>query len=340
MSQQVSSKPNLLFYPLRCTAISFPAGIEILPSDLQQAWNLKDLQMEYAMWRNLHYSFPWAIELFPDFPWMEALCGCTIRATKKGYTVHPPHSPFLTGNLEVPETTFLSNPWIDTFFALMDNASRWADGVPFALPSLTGPAHLLVSLSGKEGLRNLRSSDPRKVKDIIDRIASLYTAFYKRILDSVKPTSFGYIAGGCFLPSPKPLVVLKDTDWMEIQHLLPLEEMFYDRFNRGFSISIFLSTPAHALRWLEPCEKWTFTEGIIVEKNEGGLPWEDLVPLFRLIQGSGKTLVIAGPPEMEDWEFAQKDLEPENLIVLFFTTSFQEVRFWAEHLLGKDRRSL
>lgn len=342
MSHQVSSRPDLLFYPQRCTARTFPPGSVILPSDLETAWNLSDLEKEYHTWSHLNYPFPWAVEIFPDFPWMEALCGSTIRATVQGYSIHPVDPSSLKAELELPEATVSGSPWMATLYTCMDQVSaQWADnGISFAIPSLTGPVHLLVSLVGKESLKKLLHAAPQGVEEIIERLALLYLEFYRKVLERVKPTGFGYVAGGCFLPSAKPLLVLKDPDWMEFQHLLPIRELFYDRFTEGCPCRVFLATPVQALRWLEPCEKCILTDGIIVEKNEIHIPWEDLVPLFRMIQSSDKTLVIAGPPEMEDWEFAQKELEPRNLSVLFYTTSFQEVRFWADHLLAKDRRSL
>jgi hypothetical protein len=341
MSQQVFAKPNLLFYPLRCTASTFPSGRGILPSDLRKAWNPKDLKQEWEEWSKLNPSSPWAAEIYPDFPWMEAICGCSIQATKQGYRIHPVHPPSLLAHIETVVTTLPRNPWTETYFALKDTVSQWAnESFPIALPAFTGPAHLLVSLNGKTGLSKLMESDPRTGERILDLLFQLYQAIYARILYEAKPGSSGYIAGGSFLPSSQSLIVLKDPAWMEFQRLLPMETRFYNRIATGLSSKVFLATPAQTLRWLEPCNRCIPTEGIIVEKNEASLPWEDLVPLFKMIQASGHTLVIAGPPEMEDWEFARRDLEPENLMVLFYVTSQQEMQFWSEHLLGTDRRSL
>lgn len=340
MNQQVFSKLKLQFYPLRSTAIGFPSGSEILPSALKHAWDSQALEQEYDQWRNLNQSFPWAVEIYPDFPWMEAILGCTIRAAKEGYLVLPSNGTFLTSDCDAPEVLFSQSPWIEAYFTLIEKVFQFARyKFPVALPAFTGPVHLLASLVGKEELKKLLTTDPERVDNKIEQITFLYVSFYNRILDIVKPTPFGYIAGGCFLCSSEPLLVLKDPNWMEFQPLLPIETLFPNQFLRNLSCRVFLSTPSHALRWLEPTENSIFTEGIIVEKDEYSLPWEDLIPLFRMIQALGKTLVIAGPPEMEDWEFALRDLAPENLIVLFYITSFQEVKFWSEHLLEKDRRS-
>jgi len=340
MNQQVSSKPKLLLYPLRSTAIRFPSGKEVLPSTLKDAWNTQEFEQEYEQWRSLSQPFPWAVEIYPDFPWMEAICGCIVRASKHGYSVYPTDSTFLTRDSDTPEELFSQSPWVETYLTLIEKVFQLPGyEYPIALPSFKGPVHLLLSLVGKEELKKLLATQPESVARAMERIALLYISFYRRILHIVKPTSFGYIAGGCFLSSPKPLLVLKDPSWMEFQHLLPIEMLFYHRFLKELPCTVFLATPSHALRWLEPTKKYSFSKGLIVEKDETSLPWEDLVPLFRMIQASGKTIVIAGPADMEDWEFALRDLGPENLIVLFYTTSFQEVKFWAEHLLGKHRRS-
>jgi hypothetical protein len=340
MNQQVSSKPKLLLYPLRSTAIRFPSGKEVLPSTLKDAWNTQEFEQEYEQWRSLSQPFPWAVEIYPDFPWMEAICGCIVRASKHGYSVYPTDSTFLTRDSDTPEELFSQSPWVETYLTLIEKVFQLPGyEYPVALPSFTGPVHLLVSLVGKEELKKLLATQPESVARAMERITLLYISFYRRILHIVKPTSFGYIAGGCFLSSQKPLLVLKDPSWMEFQHLLPLETVVYHRFLQELNCTVFLSTPSHTLRWIEPAEKPIFFEGIILAKDETGLPWEDLVPLFRMIQASGKTIVIAGPADMEDWEFALRDLAPENLIVLFYTTSFQEVKFWSEHLLGKHRRS-
>jgi|GEM_PF-4063156 len=340
MNQQVSSKPKLLLYPLRNTAIRFPSGKEVLPSALKDTWYPQEFEQEYEQWRSLNQPFPWAVEIYPDFPWMEAICGCIVRASKHGYSVYPTDSTFLTRDSDTPEELFSQSPWVETYLTLIEKVFQLpGHEFPVALPSFTGPVHLLVSLIGKEELKKLLVAHPERIARTMERVTLLYIAFCKRIMDIVKPTSFGYIAGGCFLNSPKPLLVLKDPSWMEFQHLLPIELLFYHRFLKELPCTVFLATPSHALRWLEPTKKYSFSKGIIVEKDETRLPWEDLVPLFRMIQASDKTLVIAGLPEMEDWEFALRDLGPENLIVLFYTTSFQEVKFWSEHLLGKHRRS-
>ena len=340
MNQQVSSKPKLLLYPLRSTASRFPLGKEVLPSALKDAWNPQEFEQEHEQWKTLNQSLPWAVEIYPDFPWMEAVCGCTVRASKHGYSVYPTDSTFLTRDSDTPEELCSHSPWIEVFFTLIKSVFPLERAeFPIALPSFKGPVHLLLSLVGKEELKKLLATQPESVARAMERIALLYISFYRRILHIVKPTSFGYIAGGCFLSSPKPLLVLKDPSWMEFQHLLPIEMLFYHRFLKELPCTVFLATPSHALRWLEPTKKYSFSKGLIVEKDETSLPWEDLVPLFRMIQASGKTIVIAGPADMEDWEFALRDLGPENLIVLFYTTSFQEVKFWSEHLLGKHRRS-
>ncbi len=339
MTKQVSLKPNLLFYPLRSSANNFPVGIELRPSHLQEAWDLKDLEQEFELWTTLNRSFPWAAEIYPDFPWMEAIFECTIRTTKNGYSLYPLDFTALTKKIEAPEVILSSNPWVDTYFDLLGKVSQWVKDIPLALPCFSGPIHLLATLLGKDILKGLLSADLRKFEKVMDQITSIYISLYQRILDKIKPTPLGYIAGGCFLSSPKPLLVWKDTYWIEFQHLVPIKSMFYEPLMGRIPSTLFLSTPAHALRWLEPCENCIEVfKGIIVEKKEANPPWEDLVPLFRMIQASGKTLIMAGPPEMEDWELAQRDLEPENLMVLFYTTSFSEVRFWSKHLLGKNRR--
>ncbi|MCX7788096.1 MAG: hypothetical protein N2442_10410 [Spirochaetes bacterium] len=339
MTNQVSLKPNLLFYPLRSSMNNFPCGIEVQPSHLQEAWNLRNLEKEYEMWTTLHRPFPWAAEIYPDFPWMEAICGCTIRISKNGYSVYPLDSPVLTRDLQTLEAILSKNPWIDSYFTLLETVSQCGK-FPIAIPYLTGPVHLLLSLYGKESLKQLLATDLRWVESIFQQLTSIYVAFYKKILNRITPTPLGYIAGGCFFPSPIPVLVLKDPAWMEFQHLIPMKRMFYEMLAGHVSFTVFLATPAPALRWFEPCESCiAFFKGIIVEKKDATLPWEDLVSIFRMIQAAGKTLILAGPPEMEDWEFAQRDLEPKNLMVLFYTSTFSEVRFWSEYLLGKNRRS-
>ena len=328
-----SYRPRVAFYPIRRTSHYFDPGVQVSPDMLMERFHLEELDEEYETWSRISQEGLWGAELYPDFPWIEAMFGIPIEASKEGYRLISSEDQ---SNQRAYPSFDTQNPWIEGYFRMLKSAAYHAQGrYPLAIPSIKGTISLITVLFGESRIERWLKTSQASLHNAIEFLIR----FYQNVFSIIQSIGGKYTTGSSFLPFDIPCVVIQESlfplEW--IRNLNPLGD-FISVMKKDLGCALYLKISAPSLRWIDTLAILKLVEGVIVEKDEIGFPWEDMVPLLQGIQEEGKTLVIAGYPAMEDWEFLLQNLRHQNLIMLFYAATFQEAQFWSNYLAGNSRR--
>ncbi|MHB9038001.1 MAG: hypothetical protein ACYC64_15190 [Armatimonadota bacterium] len=199
-----------------------PEG-EVQPDDIPVELFLKDCDDLYESHAGLG-DYPFVSAPFVGIPWLEAIAGCPIMASKSSFWAEPCITDWKTWRWS---EFILENPWTKKLQELMIALTEHSSGRYGVAPTLMrGPSDILSAMRGAAELSVDLMDDPDAVLPSIDQATNLWKAAARIQLDLIPESDEGYIAGDAALRTWAPEKVL----WLQEDAMSLLSPRLYKDF--------------------------------------------------------------------------------------------------------------
>jgi hypothetical protein len=272
---------------------------------------------------------------------MEAIMGCPLHVSLETYSIGS--APFLEdlSNLDEFETHAMDidNPWRRKLLEYQRFlCETFCDSHPVGLPVMRGPIDLAVAILGGERTVFELYDHPRQMEHFLHICAEVWIQTARAQLDVISPFQSGYFNYRLlYFASPAPMLQEDNVSLLSPslyrQFVLPQDRYILEQLP-GTSFHTH-SSSAHllledilgldSLRMIDSC--W--------DLPPFGPPVERLLPSYRRIQETGKSLYIVavGCPEEGDLQLLT-ELEPRGLCIFFEAVDPSAGNRIAERLLA------
>jgi len=195
----------------------------ITPDDIPIDAFLKDCDDRYQQHLN-QGDYPFVSAPFVAIPWLEAIAGCPIAATRN--SVWAEHPVIDLETWRAPES-ILDSPWatklLEIMHALVDH-SRGRYGVAPTL--MRGPSDILSALRGPAQMPIDFVDTPELVVPALEQCARIWEEIARAQLEAIPQSSDGYMAGDAALRTWAPDKVL----WLQEDALTLLSPSLYRKY--------------------------------------------------------------------------------------------------------------
>lgn len=196
---------------------------EITPEDIPVEKFLKDCDDLHESHAGLG-DYPFVSAPFVGIPWMEAIAGCPIMASKSSFWAEPCITDWKTWQWAESD---LDNPWTKKLIELMTALVEHSHGRYGVAPTLMrGPSDILSAMRGAAELSLDLMDDPDAVLPNIERAADLWKTMARVQHDLIPESNEGYVAGDAALRTWSPEKVL----WLQEDAMSLLSPRLYKDF--------------------------------------------------------------------------------------------------------------
>lgn len=192
----------------------------VVPEDIPVEEYLADCDEMYELHRGLG-DYPFVGAPFVGIPWLEAIAGCPIMASKTGFWAEPCVTDWKAHRWD---DSFIENPWARKLLELMKALIEHSGGRYQAAPTLMrGPADVLSAMRGAADLAIDLMDDPDAVLPSVRKAARLWREVGAAQLALIPDSAAGYIAGDAALRTWAPERVL----WLQEDAMSTLSPFLY-----------------------------------------------------------------------------------------------------------------
>jgi hypothetical protein len=169
-------------------------------------------------------DYPYVAAPFVGVPWLEAIAGCPIVASRNSFWAGPCIDDWDAWRW--PES-FIDNAWTRKLLELMDALAAHAAGRYQIAPTLMrGPLDILAAMCGGAAMvLNLMDQVP-EVLPAIDALSRLWSEVARAQLARIPASAGGYVAGAAALRTWAPDKVL----WLQEDAMALLSPKLYRRY--------------------------------------------------------------------------------------------------------------
>ncbi|MDO8302967.1 MAG: hypothetical protein Q7T18_06985 [Sedimentisphaerales bacterium] len=321
-------------YP--CTAEKMPEGL-ITPDDIPVDAFLKDCDDRYQQHLN-QGDYPFVSAPFVAIPWLEAIAGCPIAASRS--SVWAEHPMIDLKSWQAPEST-LNNPWakklLEIMHALVDH-SRGRYGVAPTL--MRGPSDILSALRGPSQLPMDFIDTPELVVSALEQCARIWEEIARAQLEIIPHSSEGYMAGDAALRTWAPDKVLwLQEDAMSLlspslyrEYILPID----DRLSQAFPCIAF-HLHGSALWAIDDLVKLKGIDVIELNLEAANCDIEGTISGWKKIQAHKPVIMwrMYGD-DLSSWlERIRREFLPEGLSIQISAANEQEAQIVKERFFCK-----
>jgi hypothetical protein len=166
-------------------------------------------------------DFPYVAAPFVGVPWLEAIAGCPIHASRNSFWAEPCVTDWRAWRW--PES-FNDSPWTRKLIELMDALVTHAAGRYQVAPTLMrGPADVLAAMRGGAAFVMDLIDEPGNVRSAIADAARLWSDLAQAQLTHIPLSATGYVAGAVALRTWAPDKVL----WLQEDAMSLLSPKLY-----------------------------------------------------------------------------------------------------------------
>jgi hypothetical protein len=168
-------------------------------------------------------DYPYVAAPFVGVPWLEAIAGCSIAASRNSFWAGPCVTDWRSWRW--PES-HLDNPWAQKLLELMEALAANAAGRYRVAPTLMrGTSDILAAMRGGAALVMDLMDQPENVQPAIAGAARLWSELATAQLARIPPSADGYVAGAAALRTWAPDKVL----WLQEDAMALLSPKLYRR---------------------------------------------------------------------------------------------------------------
>lgn len=271
---------------------------------------------------------PWGL------PWMEAILGAPMRRSEQHAWAEAIIEDWeLLEELESIE----ESPWFHLLLEFIVSLVQKAEGrFPIGTCIMRGPADLSHALRGANqfGLDILDA--PNKINCLLDICTQAWVRVAQAQLELIPPFRGGYCSGLLPLWGPGSAVVTQeDANYFfsperYIEMLLPFDLKIIREFD--YPLYHIHSGYTHTLEALIAA---LWRGAVDLSRDPTGPPLNELFPIIKRIQESGKRVVFHGEFTPKELQQTIASLNPNGLCLMVVTDSVEEANDLLEPLLYK-----
>ena len=289
-----------------------PMDRELKPEDIVTEALIKDIDNFITLHEEVDADNFFAVQSFVYMPWMEAIVGCQIYAGRDSLY----SKPFIESSKDYPEKIDLSenNKWLSKLLE-MDNAllDYYGDSYPTCCTTLLrGPTDITSAAIGPVKFCLELYDNPDKLKKLIGIFTDAFIKVAKLESEIASRSKFsGFILSNFGLWTPEP------CHWLSDDAIVYLSPKFFREFILKNHLKIDENFESYFCH-IHPTTLFMVDELVnypnlkIVEINReilGGVYCiNDLVPAFKKLQDSGKSIMILYDHFDVDIELIEKEL--------------------------------
>ena len=278
---------------------NIPKNIEIKPEDLPPLNDyIKDVEDNILRHEVVGEDFFYSVAPFiPFIPWMEAITGCPIYASKDSFYTRPFIKNWDDFNWEIDLSE--NNKWLSKLLKMTEGLTKkFGDKYPITSSThLRGPADMMTAALGPNNLPLEMYDNPEKIKKLSRMYTEVFITVAKKLNEITSKAKFeGYV-------TPIYGIWTKDIcQYYQDDSASILSPKFYKEFILNNELNIdksFLSTiySVHGDNMKVVDELINFPNLKIIQTHreisvELNPTMKEMIPIFKKIQKHKKALII------------------------------------------------
>lgn len=297
-------------------------GKRITPDMLDVHSFLEDYERMYQETCDLGQGAFRTAEPFPVIPWMEAIVGCEVYATDASFVTHP--SVRSMDYIKKVDMT-IDDVWMGKYLEFVKKLQDFSqDWFPIGQPITRGLSDILGAMLGQEQMVYALYDEPEKMKELFFQAADVFTHVIGKQYEVLTDFHGGYSMGFYHLWCPGRCI------WFQEDLSSLLSQDLYREFIKKPDEAIcagYEYTMVHlhcsSFSILDDLMEIPSLKVIEVNKDTGGPSVEEMLPVFKKIQGK-KNLVIWGDLNEEDIACIKENLSCKGLFLNILEPAFEE----------------
>lgn len=291
-------------------------GKEINPNMIDVKSFKEDYLRMMKSWEKNKHDIFYTATPFPGFPWLEAMMGAKVFATKNSFVSYSKH---YKGISELKLDKIVNNTWLEKYLEFCQMLNELTNNKnPVGQPILRGPTDVLGALVGQDKLVFHFIDNPSETTDCLDKIAIIFIEVIHKQYEIIKNFYNGFSMGFYDLWCPAKCM------W------------FQDDLNALLSPSIYKSCIMKSHKYLSKAYEYTMfhmhpasnymldylleikeLNAIQINVDIGGPSVKEMVPMFKKVLKK-KNLVIWGDFKEEEIDLLRISLNPQGLYIIIF----------------------
>jgi hypothetical protein len=249
-----------------------------------------------------------------SIPWMEAILGCPILATKANMK----SGEILDGAGSLNPIPFQAdNPWVIKYLQFIEVYTQaFGDRYPVAQSVIRGPSDLASALMGAEQATMSLATEPREMQQLLEYVTDQLIEFLNLQLKHLPVFQNGYVIGQYEIWAPQPAIRFQED--LSVMYSPQLYSEFLQPLDKALaSITPYNLIHLHASS-LFLIERFLQVKNIKVfqvTKDPGGARMSEMMPALQKIQEAGKPLIVKGKFDGADLDLMKHQLSVRGLCI-------------------------
>lgn len=271
---------------------------------------------------------------FSGIPWLEAICGCSVKALVDSFVSMP--------CIESPEQYDLvkwddNNPWLCKYLEFLSKLEEAFEGrYTVAETLLRGCVDVCGALLGQMNMIYAMYDDPETTQKLLKQINSVFMTLVDTIISHSKYVYGGYVGPYGIVYPGRPLYFQEDlTSLVTPDQYRELVKPIHDSMCKRYDGSVIHLHPTsfHCLDDILKVEKLSIIQ---MNKDDGGPSISDMLAAMKKVQQAGKGLVISAKLDNDEIELLLSELEMRALILDLFASDVNEALAMKEFIVEKS----
>jgi hypothetical protein len=321
-------------YPLHRykAARGLPENRELIPEDFMVSQYMEDCERLFYESESCSGDFIWSGSAFWGIPWVEAVLGCSIHASKSTGSINSSPPVDFKEDKKIPHFDRKS-PWVVKTGEFLRTLAQKSDGRwPIGTTRMRGISDLLSALYGGVEFVYAMLENPNEVKEVCKKITDLWINYGKYQLELI-PTFYGGIGTYSY-----NLWAEIDTVFLQEDAAALLSPDLYDEFIRPCNEEIVKAFHGciihqHSTGFV-PVESYIKMgmTALEIHRDTGGASCEEMYDCYLSILKS-KPLLIWGSLTEMDLDFIFQKIPPQGLAAVAFVKDIAEAEsLWEKYI--------
>jgi hypothetical protein len=291
---------------------------ELQPNDVidENVWSWADRLFEKGD-GFLDGDLVWGAPPFPGIPWMEAIFNARVIKDSESSSLWPEHWIASWEEFFTRRPDKRQSDWYAKLKSLIEGMSSHINGrYPMTQALMQGPSDIMAALRGINNFCMDFNDDPYALASAIEFIAQEWISIARELFEITPSWDGGYPAPRLEVWAPGRLIRIEEDATILISPEM-YRDYFLDSDRKIFGAFEYSLIHTHsANRKIVPMlVQIPELKGIQILQDTMGPSVVEMIDVFRLVQDSGKALLITHELSDEDVRYLKNTLSPAGLAI-------------------------